>query len=463
MSQEIQIIPPTPHSKLQNAIYNIFKNPYLREAYICCGTKFGKTLSASVASSSIFIEKPRSKWRWVAPIYSQAEIAMNDYFPWLLPPEPHRKKNAAKLTYELPSIGSSMEFWHAQNPSSLEGAGIDGYVFDEAAKMKAEVRSSARTTLTRTKGPSLYISYPQGKNWFYTQCMEAKEEMLWAIKNGKPLERVFLTAPTRANSFIDAKTIEDAKKELPLRLFLQFYEAEFIDDATVFSGYQNCLFGENIYLDSTDRRWFLKTDNPVVIGADWAKTVDYTVFIAIDIVTRQIVGFQRFHKTKYTEAIRKLILFSRKFKDVMVVFHDKTGLGSVIDDQMSYTELPYEGVVFTNQTKSTMVTQLITGIEQKQIFIPRIKSIADELESYEVQTSKVGNLIYSAVEGKHDDIVSAFMLAYAALIQYGDNDIDYDRILNVNSTKDATDQNCKDDMSPTERYYAEILNDVEDD
>jgi len=259
----------------------------------------------------------------------------------------------------------------------------------------------------------MFICYPQGKNWFYHGCMEARDHMLWSLKNGRDFERIFIHARTDENPFIPRKSIEDARLELPARLYRTFYLAEFLDDGSVFIGQRDCTYTDRLNVHGERQRWLHPTaaEAQVVIGADWAKTVDYTVFTAIELATGRVVGFERFHKIPYTEAVRRLMLFCRKFKEVDEVLHDKTGLGTVIDDLLGYSELPYVGVTFSNASKADMVAKLITAFEQKMLLIPDWETLLSELDFYDIKTNAIGQPSYGAPAGRHDDAVSSLMLA----------------------------------------------------
>lgn len=462
-----RIILPKPHSVKQQLIMESLVMQGLVEMFVSCGTKFGKSIGASGAITTRQVTGHGLLGRWVAPIYAQTKIGFK-YCKKILPPPPHTRVDNHDLSLTMNMLDSRVEFKSGKFPEDLEGEGIHGgYVLDECAKMQQQVYDSAKTTVTVTRAPILAISTPRGKNWFYTKCMAAKDEMEWAIKKGLPPAKIFLTAASIDNPLVSAEAVEEARRSMPDRLFRQYYLAEFVDDGSVFLGYRDCLFGDELDLHGPSQRWFDPDydGNTVVIGADWAKTQDYTVFTAFDIVTRKLAGFQRFHKTPYTEAIRKLVLFARKFKDVIVVKHDKTGLGGVIDDQLSYTELPYEGVTFTNAWKADAVTSLITSVEHKMIGLPRWPEMIDEFESYEVSTSAAGNLSYAAVPGKHDDIVSSLLLSHQALLQYSDSGADIKFMEDLKNpepgrreSKDAQPQQ----VSPIEQFYRSISEDDDD-
>lgn len=456
---------PKAHSKKQQMIMSSLSIKGLRETWACFGTKFGKTLGGSVAIATPAMRRFNTWWRWVAP---ENDIALDmgyDNVIKVVPPDPHAKGVRGNGIITLPRVGTKIEFCHGQNPASLEGPGIHGYVFDEAAKMDPQVRSSCRTTLTYTNGPSLYLCYPWGKNWFYDGCMEAKAAMEWAIKNDRQPEKIFLRGRTIDNPAISAQVVANARRELPWRLFRQYYLAEFVDDESVFGGLNSCLFGEPLlHLEGDSQMWFHESapNCEVVIGADWAKTKDRTVFVARDVRTRRMIGYQRFYKTPYPEAIKRLVRFSRRFKETLDIAHDKTGIGQAIDDQLAHTDLPYRGVTFTNALKAEMVTRLVTSIEHGWVGYPRIPEVISEFKAFEVKVTPSGVVIYSAPSGKHDDIVMADVLCHDALIIHADDGAPDDDHLRAPKKRKDSDPVPDKEEDPIEAFYRDLRDEHED-
>ncbi len=442
-----------PHSDIQRIMMQSYMTPKLLESWYACGTKFGKTAGISNGLLGGAYVKRGTLWRWVAPILSQSKIGLK-----------YHRKTAHPTTYDINKSDPSFTFLHNDTrieyksgkfPEDLEGEGVDGgYALDECAKMSRQVYDSAKTTVTVTRAHIAALSTPKGKNWFYNKCMEAKQEMEWAIARGIPPTKIFLTAPTSANPHVSPEAIEEARKSLPDRLFRQYYLAEFLEDGSTFSGFRDTFYTESIDLYQEHQTWFHAEakECEVVIGADWAKTTDWTVFIAIDTQSRRVVAFERFHKRPYTEAIRQLVRFSRSFKDTLVIYHDKTGVGEAMDDQLAYTDLPYHGIVFTNKSKTNMVNGLITSIEAKRIFLPRWNVLDSELDAYEVTTNDLGTMTYAAAAGHHDDTVCSLMLANSALEQYGE------RSLEVSFLEDMKEDFNK-PGNTLEAYYRDLADD----
>jgi len=117
------IDPPKPHGRKQALIMQAFLHPGLEEIWVANGTKWGKSISAATGLVTAAISKPNSIMRWVAPIYSQSKIGMS-YCRKILPPEPYVNINLSGMEAKITGNHSRIQFYHAQNPVSLEGYGI---------------------------------------------------------------------------------------------------------------------------------------------------------------------------------------------------------------------------------------------------------------------------------------------------------------------------------------------------
>lgn len=434
---QIEIHLPTPHCSIQKTIMEAFINKEgPDEIIVPCGTKFGKTLSCDGALAAAMPIFPKTDWRWVAPFYSQAEIGYNNLRN-ILPRNFVRARKTA-MTISIPSIEATSRFVHAQNAEQLEGHQIHGYIIDEAAKIKEEVYYSARTTVTRTRsdgfGKMIIPSTPLGKGWFYRKAMEAKNEMELAALNNRKPRMICLTAPTSANPFISPSVIADAKKRLPDRLFRQFYLAEFLDESATFTNIDRCLFGDCFSMPVNRVSQWLDTaarTKSVVIGADWARgsteKADNTCFIAIDPFgdRPRVCGIMKLRGLNYTQQIAYLCKFAKNFSETLKVNHDKTGVGIAIDDQLKLTDLVFQGITFTLQSKAEMVTSLITATEQTKLEIPNCQDLKNELNTYEMDVTDNGFMRFAAAAGCHDDMVCALLLAYEATRSYRESDLGF--------------------------------------
>jgi hypothetical protein len=350
------------------------------------------------------------------------------YVEKFLPGKPYYTSNKSDHTIKPLDPGRSniFEFWHGQNPEDLEGEAVYRYLLDEAAKMKQQVYDSAQTTMTKTRGKLAAKSTPRGKGWFFAKCMEAKAEMEWCLKNGKIPTKIFITAPTSANKYIPRESIEDARRNLPDRLFRQYYLAEFVDSGDTFPYFRRAIRGPELIFEQDNHLWINQSVlNPqICVGADWGKQDDYTVFTAWDVTHREMVGFMRFRFIDYVTAVTNLVWFCQHWDDVLEVQHDKTGIGNVIEDLLAHSDLPYEGIVFTNREKAKWVNNLMIAFQRNIPRIPNWSEMITELDAYEVTVSEVGNFKYAAAKGFHDDIVSSMLLGWNAVERYTDTSIE---------------------------------------
>lgn len=108
-----------------------------------------------------------------------------------------------------------------------------------------------------------------------------------------------------------------------------------------------------------------------VIGADWAKSEDYTVFTVWDVTTLPIklVHFQKMRRRPYPVMIKV-------FNDLIKAFHaepihDKTGLGGVVAD---YVDERAYGFLMTGAKRDEMLTEYVNAVEKGAVSAPLIDS-----------------------------------------------------------------------------------------
>lgn len=419
---------------------------------LALGTKCGKTLGGAGRIANFSFTAPTEQaalYRIIAPTYQQASITykyLDRLFPQTLPQqanltaEQYKSAQAqwARLTPDRSESRMRMK-WnhnnaqiqcvHAQDPEkSIEGERTHGNLIDEAAKCSAQTLASVMSTTSQTGGWIACTSTPRGKNWFYDLYRQCEEHMNWAEKNQKPYEMFSATARTIDSPYVDKRVVEQARLSLPDRLFRQLYLAEFMDDGSVFAGHRDCVEGDLIDCFGKMQVWQVSDakSRKVVIGADWAKRTDYGVFIAFEvgISKPKIIGFRRFQGLDYKLAIRELYNFSEQFAEVLLIRHDRTGIGDVINDMLSNFPWPIDPVVFTNESKSSMVDSYMVAIETRNLVLPNWPELIKEHDNYDVKMSVLGKPTYSAPSGLHDDIVTACFLAWTAVLETQDRVFD---------------------------------------
>lgn len=182
---------------------------------LACGRRWGKTL-LGVALCVEAAARGGHAW-WIAPTFPIASIGWRAIRK-LVKQIPFTEIREGDRMATLPG-GGWIQVKSADNPDSLRGEGLDLAVFDECAFQVEEAWTEAvRPALSDRKGRALFISTPQGRNWFWR---------LWARGQGGDPEWASWQLPTSDNPFIDKTEIEAARASLPERVYAQEYEADF--------------------------------------------------------------------------------------------------------------------------------------------------------------------------------------------------------------------------------------------
>lgn len=213
-------------------------------------TKSGKTVSHIVWLHEQALEgKSGNEFWWVAPIFSQAEIAFErmqrfvenkDYFI----------ANKSKLSLRLPN-GAIMRFKSADNPNSLYGEDVVAAVFDEFTRAKYNAWVALRSTLTATRGKCKFIGNYMGDfNWGHILSEKAK-------KSDSEYKYFKITAFQAAEAgILDFAEIEQAREDLSSEQFTMLYLAEGVDSGKMLFNPDSikCIF-ENTHVSRNGKKY----------------------------------------------------------------------------------------------------------------------------------------------------------------------------------------------------------------
>ena len=219
MIDTIQIKRPH-YTDYQKAIIGSPKRFTITEA----STKCGKTFSHLFW---LFEEahKGQSGWEywWVAPVYSQAEIAFKRLQRKIAEYPGLYIVNLSKPSITTP-IGTIITFKTADNPATLYGENVHAFVFDEFSRAKEEAWFALRTTITYTQAKGKFIGNVVAKNWAWNLARKAE-------KGEDPdFEYFKITAQQAVKAgILKQEEIEQARKDLPARIFKMLYEAEYAE------------------------------------------------------------------------------------------------------------------------------------------------------------------------------------------------------------------------------------------
>lgn len=335
---------------------------------------------------------------WVVPTYKNARAPWRFAERLIAPVAKGLRVHRSERTIEFPS-GGMLSVYTADNDTALRGEAFDVVIVDEAAMVREETYSDVLLpTLADRDGHMLLISTPKGRNWFWREWIRGHDSS--AVKS--------FQAPTSANPSLNIqRAARLARERVSARTYRQEWLAEFVEDGGgVFRGVraQATAQPQSHALD----------DHQYVIGVDWGRTNDRTVFVVIDVTIRAVVAIDRMLDVNYGLQTTRLRAIWERFGKCAILA-EQNSMGGPLIEQLSREGLRVRPFVTTNATKGAAIDGLSLAFEQSALTIPLDEVLIGELEAYESERLPSGMLRYSAPEGMHDDHVMALAIAYSGV------------------------------------------------
>ena len=367
---------------------------------LSAGRRWGKSRMAIAMG---FAEGWEGGAAWfISPSYPMAQIAWREIVN-RAQRLPHTSINLAERIVTFPG-GGFLQIKSADNPDSLRGIGLDLAVLDEAAYMTGQVwHEVVRPALMDKQGRAILCSTPNGHNYFWQLFENARVEPGWQAWQ----------LPTGSNPYVDQSEIDTAKNTMTERVYLQEIEAEFVDDTgTLFRNLRACA-------TATGQHHAIE-EHHYVIGADWGKANDFTVFSVIDATTQEQVLMDRSRMINYTVQSDRLASLYEAFKPDVIVA-ESNSIGEPIIEALQERGLPVQPFVTTNASKAKVIEGLVLAFEREMVRILPDDYQLSELTAFGIERLPSGIFRYSAPEGMHDDTVIALALAYDGASKYCDD------------------------------------------
>lgn len=371
---KIKIKKPNLTSYQKNFLYNDSRFT-ITEA----STKVGKTFS----HIWWLFENAHASWNkqnynhwWVAPVYSQAKIAFNR-MKFKVSANGMYKINESNLIITTP-IGTHIHFKSAEKPDNLFGEDVYSCVFDEAPRARVEAFYALRSTLTATKGKMKLIGNFGGvSNWMHHLKEKALTDPQYAYFKITAYDAV-------AEGILDAAEVEQAKKDLPDKIFKQLYLAEAQDvDDQIYSYDAICgLFTNN----------FIKPNGKMYLSGDIAYLGSDLFVITIwdGFVIKKVIAIDKIDETAIG---KKIIEIANEYKiPFSNIVYDADGLRKFTSNSLKKLEVakpflnnsqPIKDKNFAN-LKTECAFKLREFLENNEIFCEDQtyrKQISNELES----------------------------------------------------------------------------------
>lgn len=298
--------------------------------------------------------------------------------------------------------GGVVEMWSLESPDAGRSRKYARVVIDEAAmapNLMTAWEANIRPTLTDFQGDAWIVSTPKGINSFKTLFDRGPDPsrpdwMSWQM-------------PTLTNPHISPEEIESARLDSTEAYFNQEYLALFVN-------WEGSAF-RNVDLCATA----VPQDGPIegheyVVGADWGRSRDYTVFIVVDITLHAAVFMDRSNRVDYSLQRNRLKALRDKWNPSTIIA-ELNSIGEPIIERLGEEGIQVQPFTTTNSSKSVAVDALALAFERMDISIIPDPVLVSELVAFQGTILPSGLIRYSAPEGNHDDCVMALLMAWTAV------------------------------------------------
>lgn len=359
---------------------------------------------------------------WGAPTYDQTEIAWEESNRAIRNAGWGVSKSVQRLTLNIHGAGRIM-FRSLDDPDNARGKTAHSVTIDEAGDVQEVAWYEViLPMLLDTGGSAWLIGTPKGRNWFHREWAAAQEDQrksdwrAWQI----PTLGVEITPDglVRAphpyeNPHIQFTEILRMYRDMSERRFRQEILAEFIDDAGgVFRGVKACA---TVPL----RELGVPYAGTFVMGVDWGRSVDFTVLVLLDRVTKRVVDFDRFNRVDWPLQLGRIRAMYERWHKVggMIAIHaEENSMGQPHVAALQRDGLPVVPFETNNASKALLVDNLSLMIERGRVAYPNLPPLVNELEAFTQTRLPSGLMRYHAPPGEnsHDDCVMAFGIAALA-------------------------------------------------
>ncbi len=290
--------------------------------------------------------------------------------------------------------GSILQCKSAEKPENLRSRGLTFLVLEEAALLDPYVVGPVlRPAIADRRGEVLAPSTPKGMNWYYQ----------WFNRGLDPLLKQWDCWQISSRLILPPEEIEEMTMFMTQDEIRQEIDADFVSFAgQVIRGAGECCRS--------------KVQEPragafYVLGVDLAKYMDFTVLAVFDVMSRDMVAFDRFTDIDWNLQKSRIQAVAEKYNNA-TIWVDSTGVGDPIAEDLQYLGLQVEGYTLTPASKKNLINSLAIAVEQRAIGLIDNPVLLGELDAYQYETSRAGNLKMNAPAGQHDDCVVATALGW---------------------------------------------------
>jgi hypothetical protein len=328
---------------------------------------------------------------WFAPNYK----SMTEVWQLLVRTLEPITKRISVQDHRIETVaGGTVELWSLDGKMPARGRKYKRVIVDECAFVPILVdiwNFAIRPTLADLKGDAYFLSTPMGLNGFWQLYQKGGSEEDW---------QAWQMSSYVGN--VPASEIDDMVRSLPERVVAQEIKAQFLEDG-------GAVF-RNVVEATTGKVKQREPGHQYIMGADFARTNDFTVLTVIDVTDKTMVYLDRFTNVDYATQIDRLTALNKRYECDAIVA-EANNMGGPLVEQMQWAGLPVQPFTTTNATKAQIIQGLALALEQQEIHLLDDNTLRNELLAYTIETLPSGLLRYGAPAGLHDDTVMSLALA----------------------------------------------------
>ena len=362
---------------------------------LCCGRRWGKTqLGIDRLLNKALERKPVA---WYAPNNKDSAQVWREISERARPIITRNPENKGFI--ELIG-GGRIDFWSFESRGGPgRGRAYARIIIDEAAKTKnlqENWEQVIRPQLADYDGDIWFLSTPKGTaNYFFTLFQHGRSGLKTNWASWK--------MPTSTNPYIKSSVVEEAREDLTELAFAQEYLAQFVSwEGAVFRRIEDCVSND------------IPRHPAAIIGVDWGRTNDYTVFIAIS-AGGVVLELDRFRGIEYSLQRARLETFWQR-NERPPILAEQNSIGGPNVEQLQRDGLPVKAFVTTHSSKCEAIEALALAFERGEIVIPNDPVLIGELQAFEGKTMQSGMIRYAAGQGAHDDTVMALAIGWQGIV-----------------------------------------------
>lgn len=372
----------------------------------------GKTTTIALRAVWYAVTHPKTLTLIVSASLRQSMIVMDRIHGFLSSlPEDTRRRIVSKAGMRRTVVRFKNGSQIVALPCSihlLRGYTAHQALIDEASFIRDDetlIYSVVYPMLATTDGILLLSSTPWGRDTvFYKACSDpgySRHIVTW---------REVVEA-----GLVKQEFIEEMRRILPPERFKREFEAEFVEDEDSYLPQDliaKCIDPELEYYDFESH-----PKGVFYAGVDFGKYKDYSVVAVVEKVDERLkaVHCHRFPlETSYASIIGYVKALCDRWRYIVSLYADQTGVGEYIVEDMRNAGIPVEGVTFTIQRKEEVLGYLKNVMVEGRLSIPYDPDLITEMNTEKFNITKDGHITFSHPEGSHDDMLWALALAVYA-------------------------------------------------